>query len=61
MDDRKRAVAYIRVSTKSDAQLHSFGYQESYWRQATSMTSLESTRTSVSAVGRLTDVRNCNG
>ena len=26
MDDRKRAVAYIRVSTKSDAQLHSFGY-----------------------------------
>lgn len=34
MDDRKRAVAYIRVSTKSDAQLHSFGYQESYWRDA---------------------------
>lgn len=30
--DKKRAVAYIRVSTKSDAQLHSFGYQESYWR-----------------------------
>ena len=30
--EKKRAVAYIRVSTKSDAQLHSFGYQESYWR-----------------------------
>jgi DNA invertase Pin-like site-specific DNA recombinase len=29
---KKRAVAYIRVSTASDAQLHSFEFQEDYWR-----------------------------
>lgn len=29
----KRAVAYIRVSTKSDAQLHSYDYQVEYWRE----------------------------
>ena len=28
----KRAVAYIRVSTKSKAQLHSFDYQLEYWQ-----------------------------
>lgn len=28
----KRAVAYVRVSTDSDAQLHSFEQQELYWR-----------------------------
>lgn len=28
----KRAVAYIRVSTKSDAQSHSFEYQREYWQ-----------------------------
>lgn len=28
----ERAVAYIRVSTKSDAQLHSYGYQLDYWQ-----------------------------
>lgn len=36
---KKRGVAYIRVSTKSDAQLHSFGYQESYWRDVISLSS----------------------
>ena len=29
---KQRAVAYIRVSTKSDAQSHSFEYQLEYWR-----------------------------
>lgn len=29
----KRAVAYIRVSTKSDAQLHSYDYQVNYWKK----------------------------
>ena len=28
----KRAVAYIRVSTASDAQVHSFEFQEDYWK-----------------------------
>ncbi len=28
---RKRAVAYVRVSTKSDAQSNSFEFQERYW------------------------------
>lgn len=28
-----RAVPYIRVSTASDAQLHSFDFQEQYWRR----------------------------
>ena len=28
----KRAVAYVRVSTASDAQIHSFEFQEQYWR-----------------------------
>lgn len=30
----KRAVAYIRVSTEKDAQLHSYDFQEQYWRGA---------------------------
>lgn len=29
--DKKIGVAYVRVSTKSDAQLHSFEYQSDYW------------------------------
>ena len=29
---KKRAVAYVRVSTASSAQLHSYEYQEQYWR-----------------------------
>ena len=29
---RKRAVAYVRVSTASSAQLHSYEYQEQYWQ-----------------------------
>lgn len=29
---KKKAVAYIRVSTQSDAQLHSFEYQVDYWK-----------------------------
>ena len=29
---KKRAVAYIRVSTEKDAQLHSYDFQEQYWR-----------------------------
>lgn len=29
----KKAVAYVRVSTKSDAQLHSFEYQYEYWEK----------------------------
>ena len=28
---RKRAVAYVRVSTASSAQLHSYEFQEQYW------------------------------
>lgn len=31
---KTRAVAYIRVSTKKDAQLHSYDFQEHYWRSA---------------------------
>lgn len=30
----KRAVAYIRVSTEKDAQLHSYDFQEHYWKNA---------------------------
>jgi DNA invertase Pin-like site-specific DNA recombinase len=30
----KRGVAYLRVSTYSDSQLHSFEMQENYWREA---------------------------
>ena len=30
----QRAVAYIRVSTEKDAQLHSYDFQEHYWRSA---------------------------
>ena len=30
----ERAVAYIRVSTKSDAQLHSYDYQLEYWKKS---------------------------
>ena len=29
----KKAVAYVRVSTQSDAQLHSFEYQYEYWQK----------------------------
>lgn len=29
---KKRAVAYVRVSSASKAQLHSYEYQEQYWR-----------------------------
>ncbi len=29
---KKRAVAYVRVSTASEAQLHSYDFQEQYWR-----------------------------
>lgn len=32
--EKKKAVAYCRVSTRSDAQIHSFMYQNEYWRQA---------------------------
>lgn len=28
----EKAVAYIRVSTKSDSQLHSYEYQLEYWK-----------------------------
>ena len=31
--EKKRAVAYIRVSTASDAQLHSYEFQEQYWKE----------------------------
>ena len=31
---KSRAVAYIRVSTEKDAQLHSYDFQEHYWRSA---------------------------
>lgn len=34
MNGAKVAVAYIRVSTKSEAQLHSFEHQVDYWRDA---------------------------
>ena len=34
--EKKRAVAYIRVSTAHSAQLHSFEFQETYWKQALS-------------------------
>lgn len=30
---KKRTVAYIRVSTASDAQLHSYDFQEQYWKE----------------------------
>ena len=30
---KKRAVAYVRVSTASKAQLHSYEFQEQYWRE----------------------------
>ncbi len=33
MDRKKKAVAYIRVSTKSDAQTHNYEYQNEYWQQ----------------------------
>ena len=32
--EKKRAVAYIRVSTAQSAQMHSFEFQEAYWKQA---------------------------
>lgn len=28
---RKRAVAYVRVSSGSEAQIHSFEFQSAYW------------------------------
>ena len=31
---KTRAVAYIRVSTEKDSQLHSYEFQEQYWRSA---------------------------
>ena len=31
---KTKAVAYIRVSTEKDAQLHSYDFQEQYWRGA---------------------------
>ena len=31
MENKKRAVVYVRVSTKSDAQAHSYAYQKEYW------------------------------
>jgi len=30
----RKSVGYVRVSTKSDAQIHSFEFQEEYWRGA---------------------------
>ncbi len=30
---KRRAVAYVRVSTASSAQLHSYEFQEQYWRE----------------------------
>lgn len=30
---RKKAVAYVRVSSKSKAQTHSFAFQEQYWQE----------------------------
>lgn len=32
--EKTRAVAYIRVSTERDAQLHSYEFQEHYWQSA---------------------------
>ena len=32
--EKKRAVAYIRVSSKKAEQIHSFDFQESYWKNA---------------------------
>lgn len=32
MNDKKRGVAYVRVSTASKAQLHSYEFQEQYWQ-----------------------------
>ena len=32
--NKKRAVAYIRVSSEKDAQLHSYDFQENYWQSA---------------------------
>lgn len=32
----KKAVAYTRVSTKSDAQVHSYAYQNEYWEETIS-------------------------
>ena len=32
--EKARAVAYIRVSTERDAQLHSYEFQEHYWQSA---------------------------
>lgn len=29
---KKRVAAYVRVSTASDAQIHSYEFQEQYWR-----------------------------
>ena len=36
---KKKAVAYVRVSTKSDAQMHSFDYQNEYWENVISSNS----------------------
>lgn len=36
MARKKKAVAYTRVSTKSDAQIHSYEYQNEYWQQVIS-------------------------
>lgn len=33
MQKKKRGVAYVRVSTASTAQLHSYEFQEQYWRE----------------------------
>ena len=32
MQEQKPVAAYVRVSTKSDSQAHSFRFQEEYWR-----------------------------
>jgi DNA invertase Pin-like site-specific DNA recombinase len=32
----KRAIAYVRVSTRSDSQMHSFSVQDEYWRKVLS-------------------------
>lgn len=36
MARKKKAVAYTRVSTKSDAQIHSYEYQNEYWQKVIS-------------------------
>lgn len=36
MARKKKAVAYTRVSTKSDAQIHSYEYQNEYWQHVIS-------------------------